>query len=104
MKTSAIGPAVIAGEKILVGEFRDWGADEKPVRDQPGRFHVFEKAYVVIGRDSVEVTNFVRDGKRLADLHRPAVERGALVAIRYNSFARSPYGTRAEGTIEPLEK
>jgi hypothetical protein len=103
MKQSEIGPAVMAGEKVMVGEFRDWQCDERESTKKPGTFNVFLKTFVVIGRDTVEVTAFAERGQRKADVKRPAWKVGDRVVIKFTAYSRTQYGLRCDGQVEGLQ-
>lgn len=106
MKEIEIGPAVLAGEKVMVGEFRDWQCDESESKKVPGTYNVFEKVFVVVGRDSIEVSRFAPKGMRKDGVKRPAWKPGDRLSIRFANLAKSPFGSglRSDGQCELLTK
>ena len=94
---------MIAGDKIMVGEFRDWQCDERESKKQAGAYNVFLKTFVVVGRDSIEVSQFADKGVRKDAVKRPAFKLGDKLVIKFHGYARTPYGIRVDGTCEALE-
>ena len=103
MKESEILPAVLAGNKLAVGEFRDWEAGES-YDDAKKKWNAREKFFVVVGRESVPIVRFADDGKRKADLSRPALKSGDKCVVQFSLWQRNKYGLEVRGSVEPLLK
>jgi len=104
MKESEILQAVLNGQKLIVGDFRDWDSKELPDQKNAGQFNVIESTYVLVGRDVVPVERFAPKGKRKSDLVRPAFKVGERVVVEWKSWANTKWGLRVSGEVQLLTK
>ena len=100
MKQIEILPAVLGGRKLVVGQFRDWEANE---RQKPGKpSYVIVSTFVLVGREVVEVTEFAPKGVSRDSIARPAFKVGESVIIDFKDWQNTDYGLRANGAVSAL--
>lgn len=102
MKQSEMVAALMGGQKLCVGEYRDFEVKEFPDQRKPGQFNVVTRTFVLMGRETVSVEHFLERGKRATDAVRPTIAVGAKVVVRFDTFTRDRFGTKASGSIEPI--
>jgi co-chaperonin GroES (HSP10) len=100
MKTTEILPAVLAGGRLIVGEFRGFEA-----RQLPDGKTIICSSYVVSGRDSFPVETFAPKGSSLeqAKASAPAgIKVGDKVVVSDFEHEVTKYGPRARGSLSLL--
>jgi len=101
MKQAEILPAVMAGHKLVVGQFRDWETKEIPGKGgKPS--NVIVSTFVLCGREVVEVTHFAERGVARSSITRPAYKAGDAVVINFKDWQNTNWGLRASGEVQPL--
>jgi len=102
MKVAQIQEAVMGGQVLAVGEFRDWEAKEFASPGKPPM--VITTTYVLHGRDVWQVRAFVDKSVPLSACVPPPWKPGQLLAVRLSSLEQTKWGVRVMGTCEPLGK
>lgn len=96
---------VLAGEPILVAEYRIFAAElrRKADKEHPGKFlpmplieHSLE-----VGRHTVKMTEFLDDSAQVVSAKAP-FPKGTRVAIVLESFERDGANMKARGKLEAL--
>lgn len=104
MKHSELVPALLAGSKIAVGEFRGFEVRELPDSKNQGSYNVITSTFVLCGREVASVETFAEKGKRKADIQPPALTVGQPVVVKFRSWENTKFGTRVRGEVEALLK
>lgn len=100
MKKAEVGQAVLDGQILGSGEFRDWEVREF---GSNGSVNVVATSYVLIGRETIEVQQWQPKGTRKEQCTRPAFKAGERVVIHITTMERTKWGTRARGEVVKLE-
>ncbi|MHB8521874.1 MAG: hypothetical protein ACYDH9_14085 [Limisphaerales bacterium] len=103
MKEAELGSAVLAGQKLVIGDFRDWEVVERPNSKEPSKPYVIEQTYCAVGREIVCVRRFLENGAVVKSVTRPGYKAGDRVVVRWENWEQSKYGTRASGVVESLD-
>lgn len=102
MKQSEILPAVLAGEKIIVGEYRGFEA-----RALPDGKNVITANFVLAGREVMPVETFAPKGftvEQAKALAPSGLKLGDRVVVRFTEWGKTKFGLRANGTVEALDR
>ena len=103
MKKTDLVPALEAGKKLVVGEFKDWEVTERPDAKRPGEFMVITRAFVGLPRETIRVESFAPKGSRAATTARPDLKSGEKVVVIIDSWHHDKqYGLKVRGEVERL--
>jgi len=98
MKQAEITDKVMAGQKLLVGEWRE--SDLKTFA-RNGESATVHTDWVLVGREMVLVERWLGRGEQAAPRQW---KRGQPVVIEWSSWAQGSCGIRCRGTVHVLER
>jgi hypothetical protein len=100
MKTAEIIPALKAGNKLAIGEYRGF-----ETRVLPDGKNIIISEFVLVGRESMPVERFAPKGYTLDQAKGldPKIKLGTAVVVAIDEWGKSKYGPQARGTVTILE-
>jgi len=102
MKKQVLCDAVLAGQPLLVVEYRATETDtinRKVVKAGESAVMPVVKHKVLVGNDSWEVTEFLPDGADLSKVKPPFTPR-QLVVLKVEAMERTKFGNRISGEFQ----
>lgn len=107
MKIADVSKLVLAGQLVVVAEYRSFKPDEVRIRDkQSGAVAIKPKVLhsLEFGDIQATVSEWVQDGLKLSEVKSP-FKRGEKVLLRLKTLEPVNFGAsyNATGTLEPLE-
>lgn len=97
MKKAEIGPAVLAGRKVLVGEYL--GSESRDTTKRPGRINLHK---LLVGDAVIEMSDFTAAGEKAVPFLPEGLKSRATVAIEWREWEASKWGIRVRGRVLPL--
>lgn len=101
MKSSEVSKQVLAGRPLMVVEYRATEVDmvnRKVVKAGEAATMPILKHKVLVGNDSWELAQFVKDGVDPSKVAPPGVMRD-LIVVEVAAMERTKYGNRMSGEI-----
>lgn len=103
MKQAELVPALIAGHKLTVGEFREHEVRALPAKNGAPP-NVIATTFVLIGgREIVPVDTFQPKGTAVDAVPKPPYKVGQKLVVSIKSWGKTQWGLRVNGECSPLE-